>query len=67
MEDRLRDFFESGTRLAWIIDSETETAEICSSLTERRLLGPGGELDGEDVLAGFKCKLSDLFAPWPWE
>ncbi|HEX7859249.1 MAG TPA: Uma2 family endonuclease [Verrucomicrobiae bacterium] len=67
MEERLRDFFESGAQLAWIIDPETETAEICNSLSDRRLLGPGGELDGEDVLPGFRCKLSELFAPWPWE
>jgi Uma2 family endonuclease len=67
MEERLRDFFESGAQLAWIIDPETESAEICRSLTDRRLLGPGGELDGENVLPGFRCKLSELFAPWPWE
>ena len=64
MEERLRDYFESGTQLAWIIDPETESAEICSSLTNRRLLGPGGELDGELVVPGFRCKLSDLFAGW---
>jgi Uma2 family endonuclease len=67
MEERLRDFFESGAQLAWIIDPETESAEICRSMTGRRLLGPGGELDGENVLPGFRCKLSELFAPWPWE
>jgi Uma2 family endonuclease len=67
MEERLRDFFESGAQLAWIIDPETESAEICRSMTDRRLLGPGGELDGENVLPGFRCKLSELFAPWPWD
>ena len=67
MEERLRDFFESGAQLVWIIDPETESAEICRSMTDRRLLGPGGELDGENVLPGFRCKLSELFAPWPWE
>jgi Uma2 family endonuclease len=67
METRLRDFFESGTQLVWIIDPETESAEICYSLINRRLLGPGGELDGEAVLPGFRCKLSDLFAGWSWE
>lgn len=67
MEERLRDFFESGTQLAWIIDPETESAEICNSLVNRRLLGPGGELDGETVLPGFRCKLADLFAGWSWD
>lgn len=64
MEGRLRDYFESGAQIAWIIDPETESAEICNSLTNRRLLGPGGELDGESLLPGFKCKLNEPFAPW---
>ena len=67
MEERLRDFFESGAQMVWMIDPETESAEICYSLINRRLLGPGGELDGEALLPGFRCKLADLFAGWSWE
>jgi hypothetical protein len=26
-----------------------------------QILGPSGELDGEDVIPGFKLKVSDLF------
>jgi Uma2 family endonuclease len=64
MDERPRDYFESGTQIAWILDPETESAEICYSLTNRRLLGPGGELDGESIVPGFRCKLSDLFESW---
>jgi len=47
MDERLRDFFASGTQLAWIINPETESAEICHSLTQRKLLGSGAFLEGE--------------------
>ncbi|MGZ8899979.1 MAG: Uma2 family endonuclease [Limisphaerales bacterium] len=67
MEERLRDFFDSGTRLVWIIDPETESAEICYSLIDRRWLSPSGELNGEDLLPGFRCKLAEPFAGWSWE
>jgi Uma2 family endonuclease len=64
LDERLRDFFESGTKLAWIIDPEEKSAEVCHSPTDRRMVGPGGTLDGEDILPGFKLPLADLFRGW---
>ncbi len=67
IDARLRDYFASGTQLAWLINPETESAEVCHSLTQRSLLGPGGELDGEHLLPGFRFPLADLFKEWDWE
>jgi Uma2 family endonuclease len=67
IDARLRDFFGSGTQLVWIIDPETESAEICRSLSQRTLLGPGAQLDGEHLLPGFHYLISDLFKEWDWE
>src|SRR5947209_218022 len=58
---RLKDFFSSGTRLAWVIDPEEERVEVCHSPTERQLIGSGGFLHGEDLLPGFKYRIADLF------
>jgi Uma2 family endonuclease len=66
-QERLRDFFSSGTKLAWIIDPESKSAEICYSLEKRRLVGPNGELNGENIVAGFRYKLADLFEEWTWD
>lgn len=67
IDSRLKDFFASGTQLAWVIDPENETAEICHSPTDRRLLGPGALLAGEQLLPGFQLPLADLFKDWEWE
>ena len=67
MDRRLRDFFSSGTQIAWLIDPENGSAEVCGSLTQRRLIGPGGELDGEHLLPGFSYPINDLFKDWDWE
>jgi Uma2 family endonuclease len=67
IDARLRDFFASGTQLAWIIDPQTLSAEVCHSLAQRELLGPGGELDGEHLLPGFRFPISDLFKEWDWD
>ncbi len=67
IEAHLRDFFSSGTQLAWIINPNAESVEVCHSLTQRALLGAGGELDGEQLLPGFRYPVGDLFKEWDWE
>lgn len=67
MDERLKDFFESGTRLAWVIDPETQTVEVCTSPIERKLIGSGGLLEGGDVLPGFSYPIADLFKGWDWD
>jgi Uma2 family endonuclease len=67
IDERLRDFFSSGTHIAWVINPETESVEICYSLTQRKLVGPGGDLEGEGLLPGFRYPIADLFKAWDWE
>lgn len=65
--ERLEDFFSSGTRLAWIVHPEEQFVEVCHSPTQRRILGPGASLDGEQVLPGFQFPIADLFKEWDWD
>ncbi len=67
IDERLRDFFASGTQIAWIIDPEKERVEICHSLAQRKLMGSGADLDGEHLLAGFRYPIADLFKEWDWD
>ena len=67
IDARLRDFFASGTQVAWIINPENECVEVCHSLTDRQLIGPGGDRDGEDLLPGFRYPIADLFKEWDWD
>jgi Uma2 family endonuclease len=66
IDDRLRDFFSSGTQLAWLINPELEAVEICYALDNRKLLGPGAELDGEHLMPGFRYPITDLFREISW-
>lgn len=67
IDERLRDFFGSGAQLVWIIDPENESVEICRAYDQRRLVGPGGELEGEHLLPGFRYAVADLFKEWDWD
>ena len=67
IDERLKDFFASGTQIAWVINPDLECVEVCHSLEKRQLLGPGGFLDGEYLLPCFRCPVTDLFKEWDWE
>ena len=67
IDDRLRDYFASGTQIAWVINHDTEIVEVCHSLTQRQLLGSGAFLDGEKLLPGFRYAIADLFKEWDWD
>jgi Uma2 family endonuclease len=67
LDRRLKDFFGSGTRLAWVIDAEQRRVEVCRGLDRRELVGSGGCLEGDPVLPEFSFPVSDLFKEWDWE
>jgi Uma2 family endonuclease len=60
--EKLRDYFESGTRLAWIINPAACSVVVHRTLEPDRLLRVTDALDGEDVLPGFRLPLAALFA-----
>ena len=67
INERLKDFFASGTQIAWIIDPENETVEVCHSPTQRKLVGSGALLAGEHLLPGFQFPIANLFKDWDWD
>ncbi len=67
IDERLKDFFASGTQIAWIINPDTECVEVCHAPDQRKLLGSEADLDGEHLLPGFRYPIADLFKRWDWE
>jgi Uma2 family endonuclease len=63
IERKLCEYFETDTRLAWIIDPVTGTVREYRSQQSSRELRIGDSLDGQDVVPGFTLPLAELFAP----
>jgi len=61
MRRKLREYFESGTRLVWFLYPKTREAVVYTSPTEFRRLTVDESLDGGDVLPGFTLSLRELF------
>jgi len=62
MHDKLVEYFENGTRLAWIIHPSEHYVLVYRSAQEPdRLLKSIDALDGEEVIPGFTLPVADLF------
>ncbi len=62
MKRKLREYFQAGVRLVWLIQPRTQTTEVYTSPGKARRVGKDQALDGGEVLPGFTLRLSQLFA-----
>jgi Uma2 family endonuclease len=62
MERKLREYFQAGVQLVWLIDPKTRTAQVYTSPDQMKRIDKEGTLDGGTVLPGFKLSLQKLFA-----
>lgn len=66
IDQKLREFFGSGTRLAWIIDPRRRTVAVYHGPGgPARVLEEADHLDGEQVVPGFAMPVRDLFRNVP--
>jgi len=62
MERKLDEYFQAGVRLVWYVDPRRRTVRAYTSRHEFTTLTTADELDGGDVLPGFKLSIADWFA-----
>lgn len=66
IDQKLREYFQSGTRLAWVIDPQDRTAAIYRAPDKpARIVDETGILDGEAVIPGFALEMAELFRKVP--
>jgi len=58
--DKVGEYLDAGVRIVWVIDPENRRANRYRSLADVRTLGIDDELDGEDVVPGFRCPLNEI-------
>ncbi len=60
MARKVREYFEAGVILVWLIDPKKRTARVFSTVEKSTLVRADQSLDGDDVMPGFLVRLSDL-------
>jgi Uma2 family endonuclease len=61
VEEKVEDWLAAGTRAVWIVNPRRRLVTVYRSLTDVTHLSEGDELDGGDVVPGFRCEVSEIF------
>jgi Uma2 family endonuclease len=62
LQRKISDYFEAGIRLLWIVDPAMQTVTVYRSPVDLRVITIADTLLGEDVIPGFSCSVTELFA-----
>jgi len=63
IEDKIKEYFDAGVDLVWVIHPRHRRIYVHESASQTRLLVETDELDGGNVLPGFRLSISALFDP----
>src|SRR5262249_30055209 len=59
--DKVSDYLRNGVALVWLVDPDMHNVTICRPDRTPEVLKGEQELLAEDVLPGFRCRVSDFF------
>ncbi len=58
---KVGEWLEAGVTIVWVIDPDRKGARVYRSDGSVTSVAPSGDLDGENVLPGFSCRLTEVF------
>ncbi|MHB1426015.1 MAG: Uma2 family endonuclease [Gemmataceae bacterium] len=61
VDEKIEEYLRAGVRLVWIISPQNHTVRVHRLNGSSHSLRENDELDGEDVVPGFRCPVRDLF------
>jgi len=61
VQRKVTDYLRNGVDMVWVIDPEARTVTVYRPDKGPRVYEEHEELDGEDVLPGFRCRVADFF------
>ncbi|MGH7700423.1 MAG: Uma2 family endonuclease [Gemmatimonadales bacterium] len=59
--EKVGQWLSAGVRLVWVLDPVRRHTRVHRADGTVSIVGPEEELDGEDVIPGFRCPLRDIF------
>jgi Uma2 family endonuclease len=62
---KVEEYLSAGVLLVWVVDPARRRVSVYRRDGTGTVLRPDDELTGEDALAGFRCRVGDLFVPPP--
>lgn len=63
VDKKVEEYESADVRLIWVVNPETQTVRVHRADGTVSVFHEGDELDGENVVPGFRCRVSELFLP----
>ncbi len=61
VEEKATAWLDAGTAMVWVVNPAKRTVTTHRSSTDIQTLTEQDELDGQDVVPGFRCRVSEIF------
>lgn len=61
VKEKVTDWIAAGTRGVWVVDPQRRTVSVYCSASDATKLSEGDELDGGEVVPGFRCRVAEIF------
>lgn len=65
VDEKVVEWLGAGVRLLWVVNPRTRRVAVSRADGSNTVVPESGELSGEDVVPGFRCRVADLFTPPP--
>ncbi len=62
VEEKVEDWLGAGVRAVWIVNPKRRSVAVYRSMTDVTRLAEADELEGGEVVPGFRCRVSEIFA-----
>ncbi len=63
LAEKVSDWLQAGVQTVWVVDPSDRTISIHRANRPVQVLGVDDTLSEQELLPGFECKVSDIFAP----
>ena len=61
VDEKVEDWLDAGARAVWVVNPKRRSVSVYRSMTDVARLSEADELEGGEVVPGFRCKVSELF------
>ena len=62
IQKKVEEYLAGGVPLVWVVDPANQKVTVYRSLQDIKILSADQELDGGQVISGFRTKIADIFA-----
>ena len=62
VDDKVSAWLDAGAGAVWVVNPKAQNVTVHRSATDVRILTGNDQLDGQDVVPGFSCQVSEIFA-----